>query len=156
MAAVLKDEPRRRRREETRQRLMEAAISVFAGAGFERATLDEIVRQAGFSKGAFYVYFESKDDLLRAMLEERISHQLETFRLGVDHSLPVARNVRTILGAVFGLVHLPLVVHVPPLAVLGIILGWWYWWTGSLWQPVLVHAIFNAITLSLLFLGFAG
>lgn len=105
MAAVLKDAPRRRRREETRQRLMEAAISVFAGAGFERATVDEIVRQAGFSKGAFYVHFESKDDLFRAMLEERISHQLETFRLGVDHSLPVAHNLRTILGAVFGLVR---------------------------------------------------
>lgn len=109
MAAVLKDAPRRRRREETRSRLMNAAISVFAHAGFERATVDEIVRQAGFSKGAFYVHFESKDDLFRAMLEERISRQLETFRRGVDHTLPMADNVRTILSAVFGLVrHDPL------------------------------------------------
>lgn len=82
---------------------MEAAISVFARSGFDRATLDEIVREAGFSKGAFYVHFESKDDLFWAMLEERISRQLEAFRQGVDHTKPMADNVRTILGAVFGL-----------------------------------------------------
>ena len=105
MAAVLNDAPRRRRREETRTRLMEAAIRVFASAGFERATVDEIVRQAGFSKGAFYVHFESKDDLFRAMLEERISRQLEAFRQGVDQSLPMTDNVRTILSGVFELVR---------------------------------------------------
>ena len=105
MAAALKDAPRRRRREETRSRLMEAAVGVFAHAGFDRATVDEIVQQAGFSKGAFYVHFESKDDLFRAMLEERISRQLETFHRGADHTLPMADNVRTLLSGVLGLVR---------------------------------------------------
>lgn len=82
---------------------MEAANSVLARSGFDRATVDEIVREAGFSKGAFYVHFESKDDLFSAMLDERISHQLETFRQAVDHTKPMADNVRTILNAVFGL-----------------------------------------------------
>jgi AcrR family transcriptional regulator len=105
MTTVLKDAPRRRRREETRGRLMEAAISVFARSGYDRATVDEIVRQAGFSKGAFYVHFESKEDLFRATLEERISRQLEAFRQGVNHSNLMADNVRMILDAVFGLVR---------------------------------------------------
>jgi TetR/AcrR family fatty acid metabolism transcriptional regulator len=105
MVAALKDAPRRRRREETLRRLMEAALSVFARSGFDRATVDEIVREAGFSKGAFYVHFETKDDLFWAMLEERISRQLESFRHGVDHNMPVADNIRTILNAVFGLVR---------------------------------------------------
>ena len=105
MAATLKVAPRRRRREETRSRLMAAAIGVFARAGFDRATVDAIVQSAGFSKGAFYVHFESKDDLFRAMLEERISRQLDTFRRGVDHTLPMADNVRTLLSAVLGLVR---------------------------------------------------
>ena len=82
---------------------MEAATGVFARSGFDRATLDEIVREAGFSKGAFYVHFESKEDLFWAMLEERISRQQEAFRQAVDHTRPVADNVRTILSAVFGL-----------------------------------------------------
>ena len=83
--------------------MLEAATSVLARSGFERATLDEIVREAGFSKGAFYFHFESKDDLFWAMLEERISRQQEAFRRAVDYSKSMDENVRTILSAVFGL-----------------------------------------------------
>ena len=86
MVATPKHKPQRRRREETRAKLLEAATSILARSGFERATLDEIVREAGFSKGAFYVHFESKDDLFWAMLEERISRQQEAFRRAVDYS----------------------------------------------------------------------
>lgn len=83
--------------------MLEAATSVLARSGFERATLDEIVREAGFSKGAFYVHFESKDDLFWAMLEERISREQEAFRRAVDYDKSIDYNVRTILSAVFGL-----------------------------------------------------
>ncbi len=83
--------------------MLEAATSVLARSGFERATLDEIVREAGFSKGAFYVHFESKDDLFWAMLEERISRQQDAFRRAVDYKMSMNDNVRTILAAVFGL-----------------------------------------------------
>jgi TetR/AcrR family fatty acid metabolism transcriptional regulator len=103
MVPTLKAPPRRRRREETRARLLEAAASVLARSGFDRATVDEIVREAGFSKGAFYVHFESKDDLFWTMLAERISRQQEAFLGAVDHSKPMDDNVRTILSAVFGL-----------------------------------------------------
>ncbi len=105
MSAVLKGAPRKRKPEETRGRLLEAATSVFARSGFDRATVDEIVQEAGFSKGAFYVHFESKDDLFWAMLEERISRQQEALRQAVDYGRPVAENVRTILSGVFGLLR---------------------------------------------------
>ena len=84
---------------------MEAALGVFARSGYDRATVDEIVRQAGFSKGAFYVHFESKEDLFWAMLEERISRQQKAFRQAVEHTQPLAGNVRTILSGVFGLLR---------------------------------------------------
>src|SRR3989304_10281216 len=105
MAAILEKPPRRRKREETRARLMDAAIGIFARSGFDRATVDEIVREAGFSKGAFYVHFESKEDLFWAMLEERISRQQEAFRQAVEHTQPVADNVRRILSGVFALIR---------------------------------------------------
>lgn len=105
MDAAVKDAPRRRRREETRERLLEAATAVFARSGFDRATVDEIVREAGFSKGAFYVHFESKEDLFWAMLEDHIDRQQEAFRQTADHSRPLSENVRSILSAVFGLVQ---------------------------------------------------
>lgn len=104
MASVVKDTAGRRRPTETRERLMEAATSVFARSGFDRATVDEIVREAGFSKGAFYVHFESKEDLFWAMLKERIAQQQEMFRQAISHERSTEENVRTILSAVFGLV----------------------------------------------------
>jgi AcrR family transcriptional regulator len=93
----------RRRGEETRERLTQAAGAVFARAGYDRATVDEIVREAGFSKGAFYVHFESKEDLFWSMLEERIGRHQDAFRDSIDHQGGVADNVRVILTAVFGL-----------------------------------------------------
>src|SRR3990170_1618322 len=93
----------RRRGEETRERLTEAASAVFARHGFERATVDEIVREAGFSKGAFYVHFESKEDLFWAMLEGRIDNLQDTMRDALDTTQSVADNERRILEAVFAL-----------------------------------------------------
>ncbi len=84
---------------------MEAAAAVFARSGFDRATVDEIAGEAGFSKGAFYVHFESKEELFWALLEERISRQQEAFRRAVEPTKPVAENVRTILSGVFGLLR---------------------------------------------------
>ena len=103
MVTTTEPVPRRRRRAETRQRLMEAALGVFARNGYERATVDEIVREAGFSKGAFYVHFDAKEDIFWAMLEERLTHQQEAFREALDINVPVAQNLQTILRSLFAL-----------------------------------------------------
>ena len=103
MTTAAEPTTKRRRREETRQRLLDAALPVFARNGFERATVDEIVRDAGYSKGAFYVHFESKEDLFWAMLEERIGGVQETLRDAIDIELTVAENQRRILQAIFDL-----------------------------------------------------
>src|SRR3990172_1125136 len=94
---------KKRRREETRQKLLESAFSVFATHGYERATVDEIVCGAGFSKGAFYVHFESKEDLFWAMLEGRIDYLQDTMREALDTTQSVADNERRILEAIFAL-----------------------------------------------------
>lgn len=64
------------RRTATRARVLDAAGAVFAARGFERATLDEIARQAGVSKGAVYHSFRSKDDLFLALLEQQLGDRL--------------------------------------------------------------------------------
>ena len=94
---------RRRSREETRQKLLNAALSVFAHHGFDRATVDEIVREAGFSKGAFYVHFESKEDLFWEMLRERIAAQQESIRQSIEPGASVAENQRRLLEHLFDL-----------------------------------------------------
>ena len=92
---------RRRSREQTRQRPLDAALQIFAHNGFERATVDEIVREAGFSKGAFYVHFESKEDLFWEMLRQRIEARKETIRHALEPSIGIAENQRLLLEALF-------------------------------------------------------
>src|SRR4026208_9037 len=49
-----------------RDRIVRAAIEVFARHGFHRATMQDIVRQSGLSVGAIYTYFKSKSELILA------------------------------------------------------------------------------------------
>ena len=55
--------PATRSRENTRARLLEAAAQVFAEVGLEGATVEAVCERAGFTRGAFYSNFESKDEL---------------------------------------------------------------------------------------------
>ena len=58
-----------------RDQVLAAARRVFLAKGYERATLDAIAREAGFSKGVVYSQFESKADLFLALLERRIDER---------------------------------------------------------------------------------
>lgn len=55
-----------------REEFLEAAVRVFARRGYNQAGVDEIAREAGYSKGALYWHFAGKEDLLLTLLEERI------------------------------------------------------------------------------------
>jgi AcrR family transcriptional regulator len=57
---------------EAREELLTSALHVFARRGYDQAGVDEIASQAGYSKGALYWHFASKEELLVALLEERI------------------------------------------------------------------------------------
>ena len=52
-----------RRREATRQRLFDAAAQVFAEVGLDAASVEAVCERAGYTRGAFYSNFESKDEL---------------------------------------------------------------------------------------------
>ena len=57
--------------EDRREQIMEAALRVFAKKGFAEASNRDIAREAGITPGLIYHYFESKEALLKAILEER-------------------------------------------------------------------------------------
>src|SRR5262245_31426714 len=73
-----------RRREMTREALVEAAADVFAQRGFHAASLDEIAERAGFTRGAIYSNFGSKEELMIAVLDEFTSRQLRDFGHAID------------------------------------------------------------------------
>jgi TetR/AcrR family fatty acid metabolism transcriptional regulator len=58
------------RREVRRQRLLAAALDLFADRGFHDTSVDDVVAAARMSKSAFYAYFESKEDCFRVLLEQ--------------------------------------------------------------------------------------
>jgi AcrR family transcriptional regulator len=67
----LETRPRRgERREQQRQRILEAARVVFFRDGFMPANLDEVAQRAGVAKGTLYRYFENKAELYVAVLSE--------------------------------------------------------------------------------------
>jgi AcrR family transcriptional regulator len=68
-----------RRRELTRRALVESAAEQFAKRGFHAASLDEIAESAGFTRGAIYSNFDSKEELFFAVLDDHVNSQLEGF-----------------------------------------------------------------------------
>jgi len=64
-----------RRRAMTRQHLLDAAAIVFARDGFHGASIDEVAKAAGFTKGAVYSNFKNKEDLFLELFDDRLARQ---------------------------------------------------------------------------------
>jgi len=60
-----------------RRQIMEGARQVFLSAGFDGASMNDIARAAGVSKGTLYAYFDSKDDLFRAIIRGEFAQAAE-------------------------------------------------------------------------------
>ncbi|MGH7658015.1 MAG: TetR/AcrR family transcriptional regulator, partial [Gemmatimonadales bacterium] len=54
-----------------RAQILDAALEVFGEQGFQRATLQDVMDRTGVTKGAFYHYFESKEELFLALVRDR-------------------------------------------------------------------------------------
>jgi AcrR family transcriptional regulator len=76
----------------TRRKLLDAAKRIFAQDGFEAARLEDIAAGAGYTRGAFYAHFKSKEDIFFALFEEWVQERIESFTSVVRrHSDPVEK-----------------------------------------------------------------
>lgn len=75
--------PVTRSRENTRARLLDAAAQVFAEVGLEGASVEAICERAGFTRGAFYSNFESKDELFLVLANRVALDRLDAVRARV-------------------------------------------------------------------------
>lgn len=83
---------RKQRQERTRSHLLAAAGRVFARRGLARASIDEVAADAGFTKGAVYANFASKEQLFLALLDARFAQRLEELdRALSEHDDPDAQ-----------------------------------------------------------------
>ncbi|HEY5437498.1 MAG TPA: helix-turn-helix domain-containing protein, partial [Acidimicrobiales bacterium] len=68
---------------ERRELLMSVAKTIFADRGFQSTTMDDIAKEAGFTKPILYQYFSSKTDLYRQIVVELAEKLLESLKLAV-------------------------------------------------------------------------
>jgi TetR/AcrR family fatty acid metabolism transcriptional regulator len=66
--------------EERKNQILEAATAVFARLGFHKARMDDIVDESGLSKGSLYWYFNSKDEIILAILNRMFERELSDLK----------------------------------------------------------------------------
>lgn len=75
---------RRPKRDEVRRRLLDAAAAALLEGGVEAVSMERVAALAGFSKGAVYSNFESRDELLLGVLERHVATRIEELRRVID------------------------------------------------------------------------
>lgn len=92
---VRKESSKERGKRERRDDILRAAVRVFLDRGVASATMDDIAREVGLSKGALYLYFASKDDLFLSIalewLEQLETHMTELFAQEHDSGIALLR-----------------------------------------------------------------
>jgi TetR/AcrR family transcriptional regulator len=73
--------PKRERRKLARPgELLDAALDLFVEKGFSATRVDEVAARAGVSKGTLFLYFQSKEDLFKAVVRENIANKFPTWQ----------------------------------------------------------------------------
>ncbi|MEH7018802.1 TetR/AcrR family transcriptional regulator, partial [Bacillus sp. JJ63] len=66
--------------ENTINKLMQSGIELFSKQGYSSTSIDQIVKHAGYSKGAFYVHFSNKEEFLLKLIKEGIDFYFEDLK----------------------------------------------------------------------------
>ncbi|HSN82339.1 MAG TPA: TetR/AcrR family transcriptional regulator [Polyangiales bacterium] len=90
---------------EKRERILKAAVKVFAKNGFYATRVSEIAKAAGVADGTIYLYFENKDDVLITIFEEGIQQLLAILRDVAASDEPFDRRVSRIIELQLGLLE---------------------------------------------------
>ncbi len=93
----------KRSRSATRERLLDAAGAVFAERGFAASTIEDVCERAGFTRGAFYSNFETKDELLVQLLDREEVKLLERFNAAVSQALQATEPLAVVVERIYDL-----------------------------------------------------
>jgi TetR/AcrR family transcriptional regulator, fatty acid metabolism regulator protein len=86
-----------------REKILRAAVKVFARKGFYATRVSEIAKAAGVADGTIYLYFENKDDVLISVFEDRITKLLAVLREEIAKSSGFEDGFRRIVELQLGL-----------------------------------------------------
>ncbi len=89
-----------RSRQATRERMLDAASVVLAREGIQGASVEHICDQAGFTRGAFYSNFSSKDELVMALFERERTAMLARLREAADPTELLGRDLADVFATI--------------------------------------------------------
>ena len=89
--------PRQRRKEARPQELLDAALELFAEKGFAATRSEEVAARAGVAKGTLYLYYPSKEELLKAVISQRLVMGKDGHRLPAVEVLLNTPHIRDLL-----------------------------------------------------------
>lgn len=94
--------PRKVDKAARRAELVEAAATAFAERGVANTAVSDIVERAGVAQGTFYLYFESKDDVLVALAERLVGGVLEVAEVALEGERSAVEQLRAFIGSLAG------------------------------------------------------
>ena len=108
----------KRRKEARPAELLDAAMSVFAEKGFAAARLDDIAARAGVSKGTVYLYYSSKEDILRALIKAiPVARVGGIAKLAEADTGPADQTLRKVLQLIGAALRDPVLIQFPRLII---------------------------------------
>ncbi|MFN4319405.1 MAG: TetR/AcrR family transcriptional regulator [Aquificaceae bacterium] len=77
-----------------KERILQSAKELFAKKGYNHTTVEDIVKHAGLSKGAFYFYFKSKDQLMEELINQMAERTKEIMKRWLNKGLSAEEMIR--------------------------------------------------------------
>lgn len=85
--------------------ILDAAVKTFARLGYDRTTVNDIAREAGYSKSNLYFYFKNKDEILFELIEDVIRYRAEELRKLVEFEEKAIDKLRRFIKKAFDYVQ---------------------------------------------------
>ncbi len=96
---------KRRRAGDKRDRILRAAVKVFARNGFHATRVSEVAKAAGVADGTIYLYFKSKEELLFSLFQDRVDKLLAYMREELPKKPDAPARLRAVIDMQLGLLE---------------------------------------------------
>ena len=78
---------------ETQAKILDAAQQIFSEQGFEKTQLEEVAARAGYTRGAIYAHYSSKEDVFLALMEQRVLTKYTAMRQSLEVEPTVSKRL---------------------------------------------------------------
>ncbi len=94
-----------RRKGDKRERILKAALKIFAQKGFYPARISDIAKEAGVAEGTIYIYFDSKEDLILSVFREKMGQWMERLSAMLSEAESSKEKLRIIVSTHFSTLY---------------------------------------------------